>query len=630
MPPDPYRYWAFISYASEDKSWARWLQRAIESYGIPARLIDHELPTGEPVPKRFKPLFRDRSELPAAADLGGQIEVALRASRYLIVVCSPAAARSRWVEKEVATFQALQPPGRVLTLIVDGEPDSGDARECFPASLRAGEPLAADAREQGDGKRDALLKLLAGMLGVGFDALKQRDTRRRIRRLQATIAVALAIAVGFAGITVFALGQRSKAIKERNQAEGILGYLLVDVPQLLGPVGRLDIVEDVQKKVDDYYGQMGVEEDIPLTLWNRAAALGNKGSRLMLQNQVGGALREYRAALKIMADLSASQPDNVHWRRALAVAHQSVGRALEKQDRLPEAQRSYEAALKIMQGLTGSYPGNLDYQRELSSIHSDAGDAFRGQWDLAGALGHYGAAMTIMQRLTSSDGQNTLWQDDLSVIHRNMASAFELGGKLDEALGQYRASLKIDESLAASDPLNTTWRQSHAGSHNSVAVVLKAKGDLTGALRHYRAALEIKRSLVSWDPGNTEWRRGLAVTTRNVGGVLWARGDLDGALRQYRAAAKIDEWLASLDPSNADARKDLSTDIAMIVAVLEARGIGLEARGDLDGALKDYRAAMKILQTLTGSEPDNAEWQQIASELRDCVQRVLLAQQRAS
>ena len=39
QPPTEYRYWAFISYSSRDKSWARWLHRAIETYGIPAQLI---------------------------------------------------------------------------------------------------------------------------------------------------------------------------------------------------------------------------------------------------------------------------------------------------------------------------------------------------------------------------------------------------------------------------------------------------------------------------------------------------------------------------------------------------------------------------------------------------------------
>lgn len=78
----PYRYWAFISHSSsQDKSWADWLHRAIEAYGIPSRLVDHPTPTGEAAPKRFRPVFRDRAELSASPDLSKEIEDALRASR---------------------------------------------------------------------------------------------------------------------------------------------------------------------------------------------------------------------------------------------------------------------------------------------------------------------------------------------------------------------------------------------------------------------------------------------------------------------------------------------------------------------------------------------------------------------
>ena len=45
------------------------------------------------------------------------------------------------------------------------------------------EPIAADAREGKDGKNRAKLKLIAGLLGVGFDALRQRETQRRNRQL---------------------------------------------------------------------------------------------------------------------------------------------------------------------------------------------------------------------------------------------------------------------------------------------------------------------------------------------------------------------------------------------------------------------------------------------------------------
>jgi len=210
------KYWAFISYSSRDAAWGRWLHRAIESYGIPAQLIDHPMPSGHLAPKRFHPLFRDRDELPASSDLGTRIEQALRASHYLIVVCSPDAARSRWVGKEIEYFTGLGRQDQVLAVIVEGEPDADEERECFPPQLRKFEPIAADARPGGDGKTNAKLKLLAGMLGVSFDALKQRDTHRRIRRRQLTAATALALTIGFAALAWYGKTQRESAQQERS------------------------------------------------------------------------------------------------------------------------------------------------------------------------------------------------------------------------------------------------------------------------------------------------------------------------------------------------------------------------------------------------------------------------------
>jgi len=200
---DSCRYWAFISYSSKDKKWAHWLHRSIETYGIPAQLVSRPTPAGRPAPKRFHPLFHDRAELPASADLGAVTEEALRASRYLIVVCSPNAAKSKWVNKEIETFQRFHRHGRILAIIVDGEPNQGGDEECFPHALRSTEPIAADARPEADGKNNAKLKLLAGMLGVTFDALKQRDVQRRIRRRMRALLLAICV-LGMIGYTTFA------------------------------------------------------------------------------------------------------------------------------------------------------------------------------------------------------------------------------------------------------------------------------------------------------------------------------------------------------------------------------------------------------------------------------------------
>ncbi|HVG32837.1 MAG TPA: toll/interleukin-1 receptor domain-containing protein [Pyrinomonadaceae bacterium] len=196
---DDYKYWAFISYSHQDEAWARWLHKSLETYKVPRKLVGRPLEIGTEtgtVPRRIFPIFRDREELPGAADLGGKLKNALRQSRYLIVICSPKSAVSQWVNEEIKTYKALGREDRVLCLIVDGEPYASEKPEsglleCFPSAVRyrvdeAGElttektePIAADARKGKDGRVNAKFKLLAGILGVGYDELKQREKRRR-------------------------------------------------------------------------------------------------------------------------------------------------------------------------------------------------------------------------------------------------------------------------------------------------------------------------------------------------------------------------------------------------------------------------------------------------------------------
>lgn len=234
--PDEFKYWAFLSYSHIDKKWGDWLHRALETYRIPRRLVGKESRDGK-VPPRVFPIFRDREELPVSADLGSNINEALQESRYLIVICSPRAAQSRWVAEEIKTFKKLGRGNRILALIVDGEPNASDGKagfavedECFPAPMRyrlaengelsqeRTEPIAADARERGDGKNNAKLKLLAGLLSVNYDDLKRRDQDRRLRRARAIGAAALVLVLIFAALAVALFLKEREAQRARTAA----------------------------------------------------------------------------------------------------------------------------------------------------------------------------------------------------------------------------------------------------------------------------------------------------------------------------------------------------------------------------------------------------------------------------
>src|SRR6266568_2244113 len=91
QPAPSFKYWAFISYSHEDEEWAKWLHSSLERYRTPAALVNRRCPDDK-VPKRVIPIFRDRAELPGAANIEDEIVEAIGEAKFLIVICSPKAA----------------------------------------------------------------------------------------------------------------------------------------------------------------------------------------------------------------------------------------------------------------------------------------------------------------------------------------------------------------------------------------------------------------------------------------------------------------------------------------------------------------------------------------------------------
>jgi hypothetical protein len=221
------------------------------------------------VGSRLAPVFRDRDELPTTSDLGETIQTALRESATLVVIGSPASAQSHWVQEEILTFKRMGGSTRVFAFIVEGEPKAaGTSEDCFSPALRSAlapdgmmsttpaEHVAADARPQGDGREDAFVRLVSGLLGVGFDELRQRELQRRYRRLT---WIALGSALGMAitlGLAVLAWQARNDAQRRQEQAEGLLSFMVGDLRTQLAKLNKLEVLDAVGEKAMAYFATL--------------------------------------------------------------------------------------------------------------------------------------------------------------------------------------------------------------------------------------------------------------------------------------------------------------------------------------------------------------------------------------
>jgi hypothetical protein len=127
-------YDAFISYSQRaDSRIARALRSIVQSIGKPWWKL------------RSLDVYLDASNLTANPDLWGTIEQALSESRYLILLASPEAATSHWVDKEVSWWLEHKGRDTLLIALTDGslswssssEDFAWDEKTPLPPSLKA-------------------------------------------------------------------------------------------------------------------------------------------------------------------------------------------------------------------------------------------------------------------------------------------------------------------------------------------------------------------------------------------------------------------------------------------------------------------------------------------------------------
>ncbi|MFY9984869.1 MAG: TIR domain-containing protein [Chthoniobacterales bacterium] len=643
-----YRYWAFISYSHADKRLGDWLHRALETYRVPKRLVGKNGIFG-PVPRRLYPIFRDREELSASSSLGANIQRALQQSRSLIVICSPRAAGSRWVNEEVKYFKSLNREDRVLALIAAGEPNAAEAKngaspeeECFPEALRfrmdasgvltpeRTEPIAGDARKGKDGKLNAKLKLLAGLIAVDYAALKQREQERRRRYLIGLVTLASTVALVMTGLAIFAFGAEREAQRQakaantaRDQADGLINYMLGDLRDKLKPSGRLKILGDVADRAKAYLDGLPSEQMTSGRLRQRAVMLTNLGDVLKDKGELPQALDAYQQSLSIKKSLAEKAPSDFSLQGDLAAGYILLGEALRAKGDSQAALDAYRQGLAFCQHLLEQDPSNTEWRSNLANGYQGIGYVQESGGNLKAALEAFQTSLDIRRALAEQDKTNAEWQRNLSASYNRVADVLYEKGQFPESLDGYEEGLRIIKHLVEHDKSNIPWQNDLSVSYEEVGDLLKDQGKLADALESYQLCLNIRRSLVDQDNSNTFWKRNLSISYTNLGDVFKLESKLPEALSAYRQAQAIAQQLVDEDGSNGSWQDDLSWACNKV-------GDVFLLQGNLAEAAAVYQQGLAINKRLVEQDPKSTVYQNDLSTSYEKIGDVALRQGHAA
>lgn len=500
------QYWAFISYSHKDAAFAKRMHRRLEGYAFPSSVVGQQTNQGT-LKKHLSPIFLDRDEFTAASDLTKEIQAALDASRCLVVVCSPAAAASPWVNREVEYFRSHYPERPILAAILSGEPPA-----CFPDALRLTqdgtliEPLAADFRKGGDGARFALLKLAAGIAGVRLNSLVQRDAQRRIRRVMGITALSLVAMVTMAVLTTLAIKARAEAEHQRAQAEGLVEFMLTGLRSKLREVGRLDAMSVVNDRVQNYYNSQRLD-DLPVdSLERRARLFLAMGEDDVSAGHRAAAKRKFLEASRITGAQLAKAPNDPRRMFAHSQSEFWIGAVAFAEGHHDDAKRHFIAYKSLAIRMRAADPKNLQYLQELSYAETNLCAVLNKKIaEKSAAVEECLAALSHAQEVARHVGYSPAVVEDIATHHAWLAEAYRANKERANERRQRLKQAAILEDLISKDINNKKLRLEWIAAQRIVAWLEYEDGDKAGALNRLQEAIVFCKKLENYDKKNAIW-----------------------------------------------------------------------------------------------------------------------------
>ena len=555
-------YDAFISYNhNADGFIASRLQSQMQRLGKPWYRL------------RAMRIFRDDTSLSATPGLEASLESVLGRTKFLILLASPEAARSRWVAGEVQYWLAKKNINELLIGLTEGELKWDKATGDFlwseetplPQNLKArfvSEPRFVDLRALRDPKTntDQFIHAAADFVSAIKDVAKEDLISQELTQQRRAKGLAWSAAASLLVLACAAVWEWRQAVLQRDRAENTLLAAVEGTKDLVLRVGGelrqtvgvpLKIVDDVVGTASDVQTQL-LKYNAQSADLRRAQAVTfrERSQALSAEGKFQDALDAAQQSEEILRSGLGVDPANADFRRELSMSDNRLGEAYSKLGLHQEALNAFTAALAIRKDIADKSP-TFERRRDLAVAYERAGDELFTLNEPANASEMYAQNLAIRTSLADEDSANLDRQEDLAVAYDRMARR----STGEEALQWIDKSLKLRAKLVQTERPKALWQSNYATMLDTKGDMLTTAGKCSEALGPLKDGYAIRFSLAERSSDQPEYQVNLAISDYHLAlcgdqsrqryasvieilGKLESNGTLPQGVRALQEAAK--------------------------------------------------------------------------------------------
>src|SRR5262245_56837796 len=626
-------YDVFISYShAKDKPLAAALQTVIQTLAKPWWR------------RRVSRVFRDDTSLAASAGLGASIETALANSHHLVLLASPEAARSKWVEREVETWLTNKGSETFLIALTAGSLAWDDAANDFgwssekplPPALRRRfkeEPLWVDLTGYRESsvpitpKNRAFLAasatIVAAIRGQPKEDLLSEEVTQQRRNLMWARGAVLALTL----LAVAAVWQAFRATEARHLAEAQRDRAQRTLDQVTATANRRvrALSERTQRATSDHASvETVVFSDEPEIALAKSRDFIKTASSALANNDPAKALSAAHSAVKILDRDERGQTLDPRWELARFEAYREKARAEVNIGKLEEGVSDASAALGIAERWANNDLKDVDRQVILGKAHDLLADVINKRKpgcqqittpELAEAERHIRNGLDIWTALAGQPTQLVLAQRNQALGNKKLAEILFQQSKNETAIAALQKSATILEPLAAtaSDPMLQT---DLAETYERMADVLLCDGKKLEATEWLARDLALTERLAASRRNNNKRQADLSVAYDRIGRLNQELGHDDLALQALNKSLAIMEPLIARERERSEWQRGAA-------ATHEVMGYLLAQHGQAEAAVTSFRRALALREQLAASFEEIAWQKELEAAYRRASEQLL-------